>query len=133
MNPFSNTRKEESSELPLAPFLDIIFILLIFVLVSTSMVTEYVLPVDLPDSSSTGVSSTDLTLDIYLKESSVQIPDLEIETEISMLRESLKEQCEANPIFKVRASADLPLQSFVSLTDELQGCGSMQRVVERRR
>ena len=128
MSPFSSYRKEESGDLPLASFLDIIFILLIFVLVSTQMVSEYVLPVELPESSTGDAQKKENTLNLYLEADRVRIPSLNIETSLQDLRGSLQDRCGSQPIFKVRAPAELPLQRFVSLTDSLRGCGSMQLV-----
>ena len=131
MSPFSSYRKEESGELPLAPFLDIIFILLIFVLVSTQMVSEFILPVDLSDSTSGTESIDQDEIDLYLDKDRVRIPALKIETTLSELPVSIQDRCQTSPIFKVRAAAELPLQRFVELVDSLQNCGSMQLVVER--
>ncbi len=131
MNPFSSYRKEESGELPLASFLDIIFILLIFVLVSTQMVSEYILPVDLPDSSTGTTGKDENTLDLYLDEKGVRIPALKLETSLDDLRSRLQDRCASKPIFKIRAPAQLPLQRFVQLTDSLQDCGSLQLVVKK--
>ena len=132
MNPFPGGGESEGGELPLAPFLDIIFILLIFVLVSTRMVDERLLPVDLPSSES-GQESVDdrKVILIYLEADRARIPSLKLEADPRGLRAGLQEVCGEDPIFKIRASRDLPLQSFVELTDSLRGCGSVQLMVRR--
>ncbi|MCB1137946.1 MAG: biopolymer transporter ExbD [Leptospiraceae bacterium] len=132
MNPFPGGGESEGGELPLAPFLDIIFILLIFVLVSTRMVDERLLPVDLPSSES-GQESVDdrKVILIYLEAEKARIPSLDLDMELAGIRAGLQEVCTENPMFKIRASRDVPLQSFVELTDSLRGCGSVQLMVRR--
>ena len=95
------------------------------------MVSEYILPVDLPDSSTGTTGKDENTLDLYLDEKGVRIPALKLETSLDDLRSRLQDRCASKPIFKIRAPAQLPLQRFVQLTDSLQDCGSLQLVVKK--
>ena len=120
----------ESDELPLAPFLDVIFILLIFVLVSTQMIRHNSIAVNAPESGTSGDTDRE-TINVDLKEGTVRVESITGSDFIRprKLRGLLEDTCRTEPIFLIRADASVNLQEFVSVLDALEGCGSTRLLV----
>lgn len=134
---FLRYRKKNSFHIELAPLIDIVFILLIFFAVSSSLVTqEKSIPINLP----TAESGEDLTSDIKeiiisLKENKDIYIDQQkiIPTELLSTLSQFKSN---NPdvIVKLNAAKSLPYQTIISTLDtiRLSGCTNIGLQIDKK-
>ena len=127
-------RKKNLTNIELAPLIDIVFILLIFFAVSSSLISNnQSIPLDLPTASSSETNAPDIIIsvkknrDIYIdsqKISFAQIPPLIIQA------------MSQNPATQIIINADKKLDYgfIISLLDKirLSGCSNIALQVEKK-
>tara|TARA_Y100001970_G_scaffold33236_1_gene41255 strand:+ start:8072 stop:8479 length:408 start_codon:yes stop_codon:yes gene_type:complete len=127
-------RKKNLTNIELAPLIDIVFILLIFFAVSSSLISNnQSIPLDLPTASSSETNAPDIIIsvkknrDIYIdsqKISFAQIPPLIIQA------------MSQNPTTQIIINADKKLDYgfIISLLDKirLSGCSNIALQVEKK-
>jgi biopolymer transport protein ExbD len=108
----------------LSPLIDVVFLLLIFFMVSSTFVEEAALEINLPESSSTAESPEE-PLEILAKpggEISFQGQPVAIENLEDAIREALKED-PGKPVI-LKGDEKLPLGMAVQIMDAVQGSGA---------
>ena len=92
-------RQEDEFKMTLTPLLDVVFLLLVFFLVSTSFVKpEYAIDIDLPSADQAGPSSVDSSvITVVVKEEGVIIIDGRIITGRQDLAQTLEGRFRDNP------------------------------------
>ena len=133
---FLRYRKKNSFHIELAPLIDIVFILLIFFAVSSSLITqEKSIPINLP----TAESGEDLTSDIKeiiisLKENKDIYIDQQkiIPTELLSTLSQFKSN-NSDVIVKLNAAKSLPYQTIISTLDtiRLSGCTNIGLQIDK--
>lgn len=114
----SEASQPDNSGLTLAPMIDVVFLLLIFFMVSTTFVTRPGLKLDLPESRSTTETATerwvisiDKTGQLYLNEEEIRL-------------ESLSTELQSNPKpVLVRADETVSHGIVVTILDSVKSAG----------
>ncbi len=131
-----NTQQEEEVHINLTPLIDVVFLLLIFFMLTTTFVKESQLDINLPQSSSQQKLKTDNVLRIDISaagEYAVKMPGSTISkslinrSEDTLLR-ALKDAAEASPdrnklITVLRADGKTPHRAVVMALDAAQRLG----------
>ncbi len=117
---FRKTRKEEVS-LNLTPLIDVVFLLLIFFMVTTTFTKETHLEIDLPTSSSTKTEQESVQLEVVVDSGgnyAVQGNSL-TKSDLTTLKRALELESENmdNPPLIVVADANAPHQSVINVMD----------------
>lgn len=108
----------------LSPLIDVVFLLLIFFMVSSTFVEEAALEINLPESSTTAESPED-PLEILAKPSgeiSFQGKPVDIGSLEDAIRDALKET-PGKPVV-LKGDEKLPLGMAVKIMDAVQGSGA---------
>jgi biopolymer transport protein ExbD len=117
-------KKKRISSVALISFTDIIFLLLIFILISSSFITHSGIKINLPSST---VQQNDYTKNISLtltKDEEIYLDDELVtwETLPKLLNERMLNDPEQ--VVVVRADQDIPLRKVVRLLDKARESGS---------
>ena len=118
---FRSQRKEEP-EINLTPLIDVVFLMLIFFMISTTFNRESELSIQLPEASVEPTEERDETLELVInREGRYFIGDSEVvNSELETLREALRavagEQAEERPLV-ISADAEAPYQSVIRAMD----------------
>jgi len=120
-------KQREEPDINLAPLLDVVFLLLIFFMVSTTFKRDTTLKVDLPESSSTPVAVKQEVIELTInKEGQYYIGNKKIiNSEISTLKRALTQEAKGNeetPLV-IRADAMTPHQYVVRALDAARQLG----------
>ncbi|MBP2640751.1 MAG: exbD 5 [Firmicutes bacterium] len=117
-------RSPRSPKLMIIPMIDIIFFLLVFFMMSTLyMVEQNVLPIALPQSTSSQTDQTALTPITLTAQGNILIGQEEISREILSIR--IKAELYRNPetSFLLRADRQIEYGRVIELLDELKRLG----------
>lgn len=126
-------RKEEDVQsLDISPLIDVVFILLIFFMVSTTFIKDQQLEIDRPTASSSSAAANDVirvlvdeSSDVYIDGAPIKIWALQ-----SKLRELLAVANE--PSVLVVVDDTVPVKTLVSVVDESRLSGAEQVAVATR-
>lgn len=119
----------ESTELSITPLIDVVFILLIFFMVSTSFMGKHALKIKLPKAETSTVNSDNKALDISIS----QDGNISINGNKSKLKD-LKRYAKANKTKSAKLRADEKVQHgiVIKIMDELRKLGIFQISIETR-
>lgn len=120
-------RRSEEPQLNLTPLIDVVFLLLIFFMVSTTFSRESEISIDLPESSGEVVQEEQQVVEIsidsegryYINEQ--QVANTRIDTLKRALRQATAEQSE--PQLIISADAKTPHQAVISAMDAARQVG----------
>ncbi len=120
-------KQREEPDINLAPLLDVVFLLLIFFMVSTTFKRDTTLKVDLPESSSKPVAAKTDVIELTInKEGQYYIGNKKIiNSELSTLKRALTQEAKGNeqtPLV-IRADAMTPHQYVVRALDAARQLG----------
>ncbi|MCB5250976.1 MAG: biopolymer transporter ExbD [Candidatus Cloacimonadales bacterium] len=119
-----NLKKKAITSIALISMTDIVFLLLIFLLISSSFITNNGIKINLPDSKSTQKEFTD---NIYL--TLTKEDDIYINNKMSNWQDivdDLKQFVESKPdiAIMIQADQDIPLKKIIALIDVTKLAGS---------
>ena len=120
-------RNSEEPDVNLTPMIDVVFLLLLFFMVSTSFIRESSLKVDLPDASGQALAEQESPIDIIIRANGeVLVNDIPM-TELTRdaLRDLLKTTAgdNDNPHIIISADANAEYQHIVTAMDAAQLLG----------
>lgn len=119
--------RRDEPELNLTPLIDVVFLLLIFFMVSTTFTKESDITIDLPQSSSSEVSKKDKPLEIVIDaKGQYFINDNKvINTDVKTLRRALKKLSSGkkDQQLVIRADGKAPHQSVINAMDAARQLG----------
>jgi biopolymer transport protein ExbD len=124
------TSSEDEPAVNLTPLIDVVFILLIFFMVSTTFQRESEIKIELPEASSEPVEETDDVLEIVIDIEGhyfigeQQVVNTELETLKTAIRKFLGEQTEMPVV--IRADRNTPYESVVRAMDATAQLGLLQ-------
>jgi biopolymer transport protein ExbD len=124
------TSSEDEPAVNLTPLIDVVFILLIFFMVSTTFQRESEIKIELPEASSEPVEEKEEVLEIvidieghyFIDEQ--QVVNTELETLKTAIRKFLGEQTEIPVV--IRADRNTPYESVVRAMDATAQLGLLQ-------
>lgn len=117
------TRSKLPAELSLTPLIDVVFLLLVFFMLTSSMVKIKTIDLDLPDSNSAD-QLPDKPINISLnKDLKLYLDDLEISREA--LKQKVTNLTEANTDQNILLSVDstVPSQEMITVMDIIRNSG----------
>jgi len=120
-------KQREEPDINLAPLLDVVFLLLIFFMVSTTFKRDTTLKVDLPESSAAPVTAKQEVIELTInREGQYYIGNKKvINSELSTLMRALTQEAKGNedtPLV-IRADANTPHQFVVRALDAARQLG----------
>lgn len=116
-------RKRISSQLNMTPMIDVVFLLLIFFMLTSSIVVEQGIDVSLPSSSSS-VQSERTQMVVTLKDSALLLDGKTID--LGALKAELSKQLadpEKKPSVTIRSDAGVDVQRLISAMDVVKEAG----------
>ena len=117
---FSRTRKRETS-IELTPLIDVVFLLLIFFMVSSTLVKDTALSITLPETSVADAVESERTIDVLVDAiGRVAVNDLQLATgDREEILDAIAAEISAiaNPRLAVRADAQATHESVVRVLD----------------
>jgi biopolymer transport protein ExbD len=120
-------KKREEPDVNLTPMIDVVFLLLLFFMVSTSFIKESSLKVDLPEATGQAMAEQDEPIDIVINaKGQFLINDITLEQPSpEQLSETLKQVVAGNtdPHIIISADANAEYQNIVSAMDTAQQLG----------
>lgn len=120
-------QKAEDPDVNLTPMIDVVFLLLLFFMVSTSFIRESSLKVDLPEASGEAMTELEQTIDIIINvDGDITINDVALQTPSKeQLSAQLKLAAGKNtdPHIIISADADAAYQNIVTAMDSAQQLG----------
>lgn len=121
------TRHSEEPDVNLTPMIDVVFLLLLFFMVSTSFIRESSLKVDLPEASGEALTEQEAPIDIIIRANGEVLVN---ETPIAELsRDALRDLLKTtagdndNPHIIISADANAEYQHIVTAMDAAQLLG----------
>lgn len=117
-------RDRYAIQMPLTSLIDIVFLLLVYFLLTTNFITEQGLDVNLPDAEA-AASQTREEIALYIdREGLVYVGDQTVE--FNQLFDRLKDRIHANPgrLVVVRADGAVNLERAVQVMDIAQAAGA---------
>ena len=121
------TRSEDEPAVNLTPLIDVVFILLIFFMVSTTFQRESEIKIELPEASSEPVEEKEESLEIVIDSQGhyfideQQVVNTELETLKKAIRKFLGEQTDLPVV--IRADRNTPYESVVRAMDATSQLG----------
>lgn len=120
-------RYSEEPDVNLTPMIDVVFLLLLFFMVSTSFIRESSLKVDLPQATGEQMTEQEAPIDIVISaEGEMLINDLPVlVTNSDDMRRALKKAVgdNADPHIIISADAEAAYQRIVTAMDAAQSLG----------
>jgi biopolymer transport protein ExbD len=121
------TSKQEAPDVNLTPMIDVVFLLLLFFMVSTSFIRESSLKVDLPEATGEAMAEQIEPIDIIINSAGIfTINQTEL---LDNSREAISEALKAvvgeqtDPHIVISADADTDYQNIVTAMDTAQALG----------
>lgn len=120
-------RHSEEPDVNLTPMIDVVFLLLLFFMVSTSFIRESSLKVDLPEASGQTSIEQEMSIDIIIRANGkvlvneIQIADLTREALRDLLKTTAGDN--DNPHITISADASAEYQHIVTAMDAAQLLG----------
>ena len=119
--------KQEAPDVNLTPMIDVVFLLLLFFMVSTSFIRESSLKVDLPEATGETMQEEDKPIDIIINsEGQFTINDIKVgDNDAEAITDTLKLVVGDNkdPHIIISADADTDYQNIVTAMDTAQALG----------
>jgi biopolymer transport protein ExbD len=121
------TNKQEAPDVNLTPMIDVVFLLLLFFMVSTSFIRESSLKVDLPEATGEAMVEQNEPIDIIINSAGnftinqTVLLDNSREALSEALKAAVGEQ--ADPHIIISADADTDYQNIVTAMDTAQALG----------
>jgi len=119
--------KPEEPDVNLTPMIDVVFLLLLFFMVSTSFIRESSLKVDLPQATGQALPEQDLAIDIIINaDGNFVINEVTLESpSLAQLSAHLKQAVGENedPHIIISADANAEYQNIVTAMDVAQQLG----------
>lgn len=120
-------RHSEEPDVNLTPMIDVVFLLLLFFMISTSFIRESSLKVDLPEATGEALTEQEAPIDIIIRANGEVMVNETTLTEMSRdnLRELLKSIAadNTNPHIIISADANAEYQHIVTAMDAAQLLG----------
>ncbi|HEC74177.1 MAG TPA: biopolymer transporter ExbD [Methylophaga aminisulfidivorans] len=120
-------KRSEDPDVNLTPMIDVVFLLLLFFMVSTSFIRESSMKVDLPEATGQAVAESDKPIDIVIEaDGTISINDKTLSSiTAANLSERLKEAAgsQADPQIIISADAKAEYQLIVTAMDSAQQLG----------
>jgi len=120
-------RHSEEPDVNLTPMIDVVFLLLLFFMISTSFIRESSLKVDLPEATGEALTEQEAPIDIIIRANGEVMVNETTLTEMSRdkLRELLKSTAadNTNPHIIISADANAEYQHIVTAMDAAQLLG----------
>lgn len=120
-------RHSEEPDVNLTPMIDVVFLLLLFFMISTSFIRESSLKVDLPEANGEALTEQEAPIDIIIRANGEVMVNETTLTEMSRdkLRELLKSTAadNTNPHIIISADANAEYQHIVTAMDAAQLLG----------
>lgn len=120
-------RNSEEPDVNLTPMIDVVFLLLLFFMVSTSFIRESSLKVDLPEASGQALVEQEVTIDIIIRANGEVLVNDTLMAELTRdaLRDLLKTTAGDNddPHIIISADATAEYQHIVTAMDAAQLLG----------
>lgn len=134
---FRRQRQQEDISVNLTPLIDVVFLLLIFFMVSTSFTKESYLNINLPEASSTKIPTQLQQIEITInKQGEFALNgEMVINTQLSTLMRALEKVSEGNnklPL-AITADANTPYQAVVTAMDAAGQLGFVNLSMTTRR
>jgi len=116
-------RKLISTELNIAPLIDVVFLLLIFFMLTSTIMEQESIEINLPKSDSAERSVSDLTIISISKDSTIYLNGERVEK--AGLKRALESAFAENADKGVvlRSDSDLPVQNLVEMMDLISSAG----------
>ena len=121
------TNKQEAPDVNLTPMIDVVFLLLLFFMVSTSFIRESSLKVDLPEATGEAMAEQIEPIDIIISSAGnftinqIELLDNSREAISEALKTAVGEQ--QDPHIIISADADTDYQNIVTAMDTAQALG----------
>jgi biopolymer transport protein ExbD len=121
------TSKQEAPDVNLTPMIDVVFLLLLFFMVSTSFIRESSLKVDLPEATGEAMVEQIEPIDIIINSAGIftinqtELLDNSREAVSEALKTAVGEQ--TDPHIVISADADTDYQNIVTAMDTAQALG----------
>lgn len=117
-------RRRASKSFDLTPIIDMVFLLLIFFMLTSHFVSEEILPVDLPEASSGSEAPQDRLEVVISREGEILLNAQAVEkgTLGEVLREELVRRSDKN--VQVRGDRNVPLSDLVTVLDAARAAGA---------
>jgi biopolymer transport protein ExbD len=121
------TSKQEAPDVNLTPMIDVVFLLLLFFMVSTSFIRESSLKVDLPEATGEAMAEQIEPIDIIINSAGIftinqtELLDNSREAVSEALKTAVGEQ--TDPHIVISADADTDYQNIVTAMDTAQALG----------
>lgn len=125
------TRRSPDPELNLTPLIDVVFLLLIFFMVSTTFTRESEISIDLPTSSGEATQTEQQMLEIAIDSegryfvNQQRVINTQLESLKRALRQAMAEQDQA-PQLVISADAQTPHQAVINAMDAARQVGLTQ-------
>jgi len=120
-------RKEEELDVNITPLIDVVFLLLIFFMVSTTFDRQSELNIQLPEASGEITESEKVEIEIFIGPKGVftindnELINTQIETLLRALRDAAKD--DEDPRIIISADKDTPHQSVMTAMDAARQMG----------
>jgi len=116
-------RKLISTELNIAPLIDVVFLLLIFFMLTSTIMEQESIEINLPSSDRSESSTSDFTIISISKDSTIYLNGevIEMARLKKALESSFSEGSEKSVV--LRSDSDLPVQSLVEMMDLISSAG----------
>ncbi|MFA7617794.1 MAG: biopolymer transporter ExbD [Thiohalomonadaceae bacterium] len=117
-------RRRVGKAFDLTPIIDMVFLLLIFFMLTSHFVREEVLPIDLPEASSGSEVVEDRLELVVSREGHILLHEhiVEKETLQNVLREELAQRTDKN--VQLRGDREVPLSELVTVLDAARAAGA---------
>lgn len=128
--PFGATRRKRKPAINITPLVDIMFLLLIFFMVSSTFRNDFGLDITLPQAVSAATQS-DTSVPIFIAEGG-RILVGEVAVAEEELRKVLQERLAAEPetLFKLSADRRVPFELAVKVIDTARAVGGTKLIIE---
>lgn len=116
--------KKDGVEINLTPLIDVVFLLLIFFMVSTTFDKEMQIGIQLPESSSEQLQQSEQAVMIAIDaQGRIQVNDLAPAMNLAELQSQLATLNQTGARFVINADAQSPHQSYIRVLDALRALG----------
>ena len=121
------TRRQRSDpEIPTGSLADIVFLLLVFFLVATTMNADKGIGMQLPPAGESKKIRKKNICNVWVNVDGQILINLEQEVPLAQLKDNLKQRLQANPLLIVSLKADeeTPYDIFIDVLDEIKQSGA---------
>ncbi len=122
--------RREDPEIGLTPLIDVVFLLLIFFMVSTTFTRESEITINLPEAAASETESERVMIDLVVDVQGRYYVNnrLLVNTQIDTLRNALRQAIEGreNAVLLISADAQTPHQAVITAMDAARQSGIVQ-------